>query len=506
MKTTLSNKSIFILIFVVGVVLRLLMANTGNYFFLSDEGRDVLVAKQIALHEELKGTIMPSSSWSIFPHTTLYYDLLSSVYRHIPHPILIRYLIALFSSIAIPIAYQIGVKCKDEFSGLLSSTVVATSSVLIGYASHISQVALTPALFSISLYFLIFSKDQQQNVMRTAYLVMSILILTLGLLLHSTMLTVFPIFVVLWGVYLCKYVTNIWLRCLTVCVICMAPIIHMRASTIDVSSLAQIVKALITSNISKPLFEVFIHNVTQFYLFLESGLVLGIGSIYATIVIVLSKSKLKKDSILIQLLGILAGGIFITILLPFEILHNHYFSALYFVALLIFPLLLSVTTRAFVRGTAIALTLLFVIHSLHVIHSNIPTRHSFYESRSIAEAVTQNSFIKNDLPFSIVLPLVNQKGLPRISNWFAGSFWYAIEEFTKKQFVQIVPASESATNINIPGFQDRYVLICIDDSRSSFYQLENCTNDWFHDFHLPLRFVTKKTLSNISYYIFETMN
>jgi hypothetical protein len=214
------------------------------------------------------------------------------------------------------------------------------------------------------------------------------------------------------------------------------------------------------------------------------------------------KHSAHQKKFLILLVLILLSGC-IAVSAP-KIFYEHYFLPYYAVALLLFSLLLSLNSSIFPRILAVGIVAAFVVHQYPLLLEHQKNHFSLRDAGLIADVIRQGTFMKNNEPFSIVLPTAEMEGIDRISEWNSGGIWYALEQKTGKQFVEIVPEEKSLNNISVPHGGSNYIVICFDNPPSKFFRLNVCLSDWKAMHPYDLRLLSRISVTNNTYYVYET--
>src|SRR3989344_8913644 len=153
---------IFILILLFGILLRFYQLE-GFVTFLGDQGRDAIILKRIVTFEHFPAIGAPTSAGQVYLGPFYYYFIAPWLLLFNFNPIGPAEGAAILSSIFILVNYIVVKKLFDRIVGLISSTLLTFSFVLIEFSRFSWNPNLLPLFSLLTAYATIFAVKRQKK-------------------------------------------------------------------------------------------------------------------------------------------------------------------------------------------------------------------------------------------------------------------------------------------------------------------------------------------------------
>lgn len=497
------------ILFTIGLYFRIAQVAAGNWYVISDKGRDVLVASHLSHDRSTwREDIVPYSvgGGKILSNSPLYYSTLTLLYRIFPNPIAISVIIAIASSMLVIAAYGIGMRFGGVYVAVVTGLVVAVSFPLVDYGSHISQPTFAPLFVGLALWMLFEAWCRKEDFYKSAYCLLSILFIWIGLLYSYHILGIVPVCILCW-LYVVRTVHGALYKTFIIGVLFWCLISFGILSAFDINQVITIIGALQTHTSLGSINFFNYQRIAELLPLMQTSWIMFLSIPIAFLFWVFHKrGKTERSNILF--LGILLACILsqcIVIASPLlPEFYAHYFSPIIVIVLFFIVLPMSLNRSIFGKTVVCVLIGIFMIHSVQQLYFHGKNHYSLQDAHRIADVILQkSSFIQNAQRFSIMLPSSDSDFID-LTDWNSGGIWYAIEQKTGIRYTEIVPTSQKGNNIFIANSEPNYLVICFDDPQSRYFHLDKCLSDWKNKALGNLRFLSIIPAETMSYYIFET--
>jgi hypothetical protein len=494
-----------VLIFCIGFILRIYVS-ASSPFFISEQGRDILVAKHLSTTWSINTTIHQNSSVSFMPYSTTYYNFLSFLYRLFPDIVAIRYVFDFLSSFIVFIFYGIGRRYCGDRCGKYLAIIAASSFIIVNYGADITGHAFAPLFVGSTLLCIVSVSRYQSDGKNIFFLLVSEAALFIGILFTTSLLTIYPLCLALWVGIIIVTIHGSFKKVFLTLLTLLHPFALLLLHGVMPVQMMGLVSQIQNSTSDVPRLGLYRDNLALFLSTVQPPLLMYVGILGAAACLAIYPKRCVKPQWLVLMLLMVATGILSTTYSPSGLeLHYHYLSALYVPYILLFSLLLFVADVPSVRMFASIIIVLFVSSSVFLLVRNHSEDFSIHDRKKLVAVISRSAYVQRQQPFRIVTAFTDQIGLNPLSDWLAPNFWYALETELGRDFVQVVPIEISNTNIYVPDSGDRYLLICFEYEKYYFYRLDKCLRNWEKEYNLPIRPLGTVTESSVAYSIYETL-
>lgn len=190
-------QGVYILLFIIVLIGGVLRVNVALRYsdFSGDPGRDVLVARHIALYQEYPQVGHTASGiYPAFYYPPYYYYLLGLLYRIVPQVWFISLAFAVVQTLSIVVIFLIGEQIADRLVGLFTAMLYALCSQVVWFSNCITAVYMGTPLFFLAFLLLLLSVKER---MRTWVYIASLLVLLLSSTIAYASLVFVPYFLLL---------------------------------------------------------------------------------------------------------------------------------------------------------------------------------------------------------------------------------------------------------------------------------------------------------------------
>lgn len=457
------------LIIAIALVIRLdgLMIRAEIDLAQADVGRDILIGRHISKNWD-GWLATPHSSWAILPSSPLHYWLVAMAYG-LTGSVYGAYVIyAFISLVTIWMFSLIGREVAGKFAGIYLGLVAATSPLLLGYATLLSQISLLPVLSSIVLLCIVRYVRRPKSI----WLWLVAGALTPMVLLHNSGIMFAAVAIVVCAFAL--LIVGRWSQQWPVLAAVVGLVVgsyYWGVIQINAVSVVQLIAQVISE-----LREVSLSTRSDDFAQLVSGLKIGI---YPGFTVILScfglislfwrwqnQHKQRQALVLLALLS----SVGLVGLAPTQSLgglHEHYAGPWLVVVLVAswgWPWFLP--SGWLTRMAKITMVGIFIwwLQMSQALPLHIPDLHSNAAPQSLvqmawADAI-QSGFLQEG--FEIWSVIWEQDELV-ITDWYAGGWWHELEQLADRQLVTIVSVNERPNNIKVRVIGGGVYLICPDD-------------------------------------------
>lgn len=460
------------------------------YAVFSDSGRDLLVARHMALGKASL-LVSPASSYGWWPHTPAYYWLLAGLYSVFHAITPIYYIYAFIGWFSIVIAFKIG-KEMGYLSAIACLLFFSTNAILVYFSIVLAQPYIVITFTMLGLFFLMEWIKKKHQI----FLLSALFIFILGLFIHESMIfplaSLFLIFflgvVDTWGKLFSRKSGFIF----TVFSIIMLFLYSYCSFGMGRGNLFGFLFFFFSED-RRSFLEIGERVIGNFFIFTQYlfgahklfGALL-LGSFFIFYLVHFIKGLRQKKINFASVLFLMQVSFIFTFFLPDFSDIGHFYMPFYPIFLLSLGCSPSLFVKPFFRWVAFTFlffTIIFMTQWGYVRNDFKKDHLSFYENHILAKYILMDTGHVNQYKNEFSFTLVTQSGSGdewlRIDEWFTGGVWYALEELTQLDLTAVVPSLKQANNIQpiarIPKFT---YLICIERFGDIEYTWENCLNSY----------------------------